>query len=124
MAVYWRDFLNMTDALMQNVHAVHSCNWNEYVTSLCAMLPWMVAYDKINYGRWLPDFWAMLTTLPPDHIDFLKTNFAQSISGNPYSNLAWDMWIECTMNKGSKMKSGWLSILKNEAVTCTFQKCE
>ncbi len=24
------------------------------------------------------------------------------------------MWIECTMNKGSKMKSGWLSILKNE----------
>ncbi|KAL8563863.1 hypothetical protein ACOMHN_034242 [Nucella lapillus] len=28
--------------------------------------------------------------------------------------MAWDMWIECTMNKGSKMKSGWLSILQNE----------
>ena len=28
--------------------------------------------------------------------------------------MAWDMWIECTMNKGSKMKSGWPSILQNE----------
>ena len=26
MADYWRDFLSMTDALMQNVHAVHICN--------------------------------------------------------------------------------------------------
>ena len=37
MADYWRDFLSMTDALMQNVHAVHICNWDEYVSSLCAM---------------------------------------------------------------------------------------
>ncbi|CAJ1076504.1 hypothetical protein KUCAC02_009111 [Xyrichtys novacula] len=27
MADYWRDFLSMTDSLMQNVHAVHICNW-------------------------------------------------------------------------------------------------
>lgn len=112
MADYWRDFLSMTDALMQNVHAVHICNWDEYVSSLRAMLPWMVAYDNNRYGRWLPDFWAMLTALPSDQVTFLRKNFAQSITGNPYSSMAWDMWIECTMNKGSKMKSGWLSILK------------
>ena len=56
----------------------------------------------------------MLTALPLDQVEFLRIDFTQSITGNPYSNLAWDMWIECTMNKGSKMKSGWLSILKNE----------
>ena len=28
--------------------------------------------------------------------------------------MALDLWIEVTMNKGSKLKSGWLSILKNE----------
>ena len=104
----------MVDALMQNVHAVHICNWDEYANSLRTMLPWMVAYDNNKYGRWLPDIWAMLTTLPMDQIEFLLTDFTQSITGNPYSNMAWDMWIECTMNKGSKMKSGWLSILKNE----------
>lgn len=114
MADYWRDLLCMTDALMQNVHAVHICNWDEYVSSLRAMLPWMVAYDNNRYGRWLPDFWAMLTALPADQVAFLRTDFTQSITGKPYSNMAWDMWIECTMNKGSKMKSGWLSILQNE----------
>ena len=74
----------------------------------------MVAYDNNRYGRWLPDFKAMLTSLPTDQVAFLCTDFTQSITGNPYSNMAWDMWIECTMNKGSKMKSGWLSILQNE----------
>ena len=74
----------------------------------------MVAYDNNNYGRWLPDFWAMLSTLPPEMVAFLRNNFAQSISGRAYSNIPCDMWIECTMNKGSKMKSGWLSILQSE----------
>ena len=36
------------------------------------------------------------------------------MTGKPYSSIAWDMWIEMTMNKGSKMKAGWLSILRNE----------
>ena len=47
MAHYWRDFLSMTDALMQNVHAVHVCNWDEFVSSLRAMLPWLTAYDNV-----------------------------------------------------------------------------
>ena len=114
MAEYWKDFLSMTDALMQNVHAVHICNFEEFVSSIRAMLPWIVAYDKINYGRWLPDFWTMLTCLPDNQVEFLSSNFSQSISGNPYSNFAWHMWIECTINKGSKMKAGWLSFLKNK----------
>ena len=114
MANYWKDFLEMADALLQSVHAVHTVDLSEYINSVRAMLPWMLAYDKQKYGRWLPDFWAMILNLPADQFTFLKENFAQSITGNPYSNMAWCMWIETTMNKGSKLKSGWLSILKNE----------
>ena len=40
--------------------------------------------------------------------------FAQSMMGKPYPCLPLDLWIEMTMNKGSKMKAGWLRILKNE----------
>ena len=65
-------------------------------------------------NRWLPDFWAMVLNLPADQSLFLKENFVQSITGNPYSNMEWCMWIETTMNKGSKLKSGWLSFLENE----------
>ena len=56
MADYWRDFLSRTDALVRNVHAVHVCNWDEYVSSLRAMLPRIVACDNNRYGRWLSDF--------------------------------------------------------------------
>ena len=32
--------------------------------------------------------------------------FAQSMIGKPYPCLPLDLWIEMTMNKGSKMKAG------------------
>jgi len=41
---------------MMNVHAVHTCNWEEYLISLREMLPWLIAYDQTNYEYWLPDF--------------------------------------------------------------------
>ena len=40
--------------------------------------------------------------------------FAQSMTGNPYSCVALEIWIESTMNKGSELKNGWLAILNNE----------
>ena len=78
------------------------------------MLPWMLQYDRIMHGRWLPYFWITLLNLPQDQFCFLQDNFAQTLKGSPYSIMAWCMWIETTMNKSSKLKSGWLSILKNE----------
>ena len=59
MANYWKDFLEMADALLQSVHAVHTVDFSEYINSVRAMLPWMLAYDKQRYGRWLPDFWLL-----------------------------------------------------------------
>ena len=32
--------------------------------------------------------------------------FAQSLTGKPYSSVALDIWIETTMNKGSKLHWG------------------
>ena len=114
MGDYWRNFFDMADALFQSVHSVHANDFDEYVNSMGAMMPWILGYDRTRYARHLPGFWVMLQNLPDDHYQFLKKNFALSITGNPYSAMAWDMWIETTMNKGSKLKSGWLSILKNE----------
>ncbi|MES9882370.1 MAG: hypothetical protein ABW185_15975 [Sedimenticola sp.] len=114
MGTYWLEFMAMVEVLVMNVHAVHTCNWDEYLVSLREMMPWMMIYDQTNYGRWLPDFWAMLTSLPADKSEFLSTSFAQSMTGKPYTSIPWDLWIEMTMNKGSKMKAGWLSILRNE----------
>ena len=45
--------------------------------------------------------------------------FSHSITGKPYSSISTDLWIEMTMNKGSKMKAGWQRILANEKMLCT-----
>ena len=114
MAKYWMDFMSMVEVLMMNVYAIHTCNWEEYLISLREMMPWLVIYDQTNYARWLPDFWAKLLSLDNEQKQFFSSSFAQSMTGKPYSSIPWDMWIEMTMNKGSKMKAGWLSILRNE----------
>ena len=114
MANYWIDFMSMVEVLMMNVYAIHTCNWEEYLISLQEMMPCLVVYDQTNYARWLPDFWAKLSSLNTEQKQFFSSSFAQSMTGKPYSSIPWDMWIEMTMNKGSKMKAGWLSILRNE----------
>jgi len=79
------------------------------------MLPWMQIYDNDKYGWHLPDFIGVLDNLPVEHAAFMEDGmFAQSMTGNPYSCVALDIWIESTMNKGSKLKSGWLAILNSE----------
>ena len=54
---------------------------------ICIHINFNTVYLRIR----LPDFWAMLTSLPADQISFFRTDFTQSITGNPYSNMAWDM---------------------------------
>ena len=63
----------------------------------------------------LPDFFAILYSLLKEQDDFFeKGMFAQSMTGNPYSCVALQIWIESTMNKGSKLKNGWRAILNNK----------
>ena len=42
--------------------------------------------------------------------------FAASITSLPFSSILYDQWIEMTMNKGSKMKGGWIGFTKNESM--------
>ena len=53
-----------------------------------------------------------------DVAQFMPAIFSHSITGKPYSSLPTDLWIEMTMNKGSKMKAGWQRILGNEQMLC------
>ena len=88
-------------------------HFKDLIDSQRVMLPWLTIYDINQYSRWLPYFWSVLTDLPRDRERFLE-NYADSLTGNPYSGMSSDMIIEVTMNKGSKLKSGWLFILKYE----------
>ena len=115
MAKYWLSFLKMTEILMLNIHAVKTQNWEESKTSLRLMMPWLQVYDNNKYGSWLVEFWLEISCLQEEKAQHMRDGlFAQSMTGKPYSCLPLDLWIEMTMNKGSRMKAGWLWILKNE----------
>ena len=64
MAKYWLTFLDMSEILMLNIHAVKMQNWEEFKTSLRLMLPWLQVYDNDKYGRWLVEFWLEISCLP------------------------------------------------------------
>ena len=114
-AVYFESFMEMVEVLTQNIQSCRTRNWGEFKLTLKQMLPWLTVYGNTNYGRHLPDFSAALDSLTSEQEAFMDSGmFAQSMSGNPYSCVALDIWIESTMNKGSKMKAGWLAILNNE----------
>ena len=104
MGDFWISFLEMTDALAQNIHACHTQSYAEFKSSTYEMMAGMRAYNNTEYARYLPDFWAMLENLTEEQAEFFESHFVQSMSGLPYSAL--DMWIEVTMNMGSKRKEG------------------
>ena len=114
MAQYWLSFMSMVEILMMNIHSVRTGNWKLFLDSIRLMIPWMKIYDKNKYGMWLTEFWSEMSSLPQNISQKMSELFANSITGDPYTRLPLDMWIEMTMNKGSKMKAGWKQILKNE----------
>ena len=108
-------FMEMVEILTLNIHSLRTRNWKEFKSSLKLKLPWLKVYGNDKYGRHLPDFIASLDNLSKEQEDFMERGmFAQSMTGNPYSCVALEIWIESTMNKGSKLKNGWLAILNNE----------
>ena len=115
MANYWLSFMEMVEILMMNIHSVKIQDWKMFKNSLRMMIPWMQIYDNNHYGKWLVEFWLEMESLPDGISCYMEEGlFAQSMTGNPYSCIPLDLWIEMTMNKGSKLKSGWKNILKNE----------
>ena len=56
MGDYWILFLEMTDLLIQNIHAFHVRNLSEYLSSTYEMLKYLISYNSNNYGRWFPNY--------------------------------------------------------------------
>jgi hypothetical protein len=56
-----------------------------------------MAYNH-EYGRWLPDYWTAISSLPKEQYNLFEEKFSQSIRGLPYSSQGMDLWIESTIN--------------------------
>lgn len=123
MARFWLSFMEMVEILIMNIYALRTQDWDSFKASLRMMMPWLRIYDNDKYSRWLVEFWLEISSLPEEKERYMRDGlFAQSMTGKPYSCLPLDLWIEMTMNKGSKMKAGWKRILKNEKMLLTHTR--
>ena len=42
-------------------------DWMLHLNSIYAMIPWGFAYDKINYARYLPVYYAQISQMAINH---------------------------------------------------------
>ncbi|XP_030853471.1 uncharacterized protein LOC100890520 isoform X1 [Strongylocentrotus purpuratus] len=84
--------------------AIRSANWDLRLASLKEMVPLFHAFDRLNYAQLIPLHLNMLNGLP-DYIiqDFKDGGFVNSLSGTPFSCVAFDEAHEMTINKDCKM---------------------
>jgi hypothetical protein len=95
MGLFWMSYLEMVEILLMNYHAMRTQNWDDYLTSLRMMQPWMAIYDNLHYTRYMTVYWANMNNLDSTEVQYMRdVLFSASMSGKPFSALPLDQWIE------------------------------
>lgn len=109
----------MVNALLQQIKAEHSGNWDLYLSTLAVITPDFYAFDRPNYSRWLPIHIENMPNLKSKHPqvyeEFAAGNFSISRSGHPFSQVAADMALQQSINADSKSKGGIVGIFQSPA---------
>ena len=105
MKVFWNSYLAMVSLLQKEGR------WKLHLACIRDIMPWMFAYDRVNYSRYLPVYFlqmsALLFTHPEAAADLLYGDFGvQSNSSHGFSQVPVDQAIEQTINRDSKTKGG------------------
>ena len=108
---FWKSYLDMWELFLCIIYATRSGDWELYVESIRSILPWIFAYDRQNYARYLTLHFMDLLNLeenyPSVHCEFIKGSFAvQMSSDNPFGKMEADKVIETTMNRDTKTPGG------------------
>ena len=90
----------------------------------------MLRYDKINYARYLPVYYAQMINLPSEHpnvySNFMNGRFSVQLAGeSPFGRIPVDQTTEVTVNKDTKSSGGIIKYsLKTGAVTRFYMTAE
>ncbi len=67
MSKFWGSYIDMVDLLLRFVRATKEGNWKLHLQCVKEMLPWMFAYDRVNYSRYLSVYWCEMEELASKH---------------------------------------------------------
>ena len=111
MSRFWQSYLDIVSLLLAFIQSTREGKWNLHLECIREMMKWFHAYDRTNYARYLPLYWAEMKNLPNTHPEahqkFLQGEFSvQRSSVRGFSQTAVDQTVEQTVNKSMKTKGG------------------
>lgn len=119
---FWLSFLDIMDIFLCLISATRTGDWFLYVSTLEETIPWMFAYDRQNYARYLIPHLNDMKRLKENNKDvyeaFCKGEFAVQLSDmHTFSSVEADKAIEMTINKDCKTTGGFIGFSSNFAAT-------
>ncbi len=93
LSSYWMSYVDMVGgALLGLLRASREGDWNLHMSAIYLMIPWCFAYDKVNYARYLPVYYANMANIaaeyPEVYESFIEGRFAVQLgSKNPFGRI-------------------------------------
>lgn len=112
MSALWMSYIDMVgQCLLGLLRASREGDWYLHLAAIHTLIPWCFAYDRMNYSRYLPIYYAEMENLQEKHPDvhnyFVEGGFSVQLgSENPFGKIAVDQAIEETVNKDTKGSGG------------------
>ena len=119
LAAFWNSYVDLVCLLLQFTRATREGNWVLHLVSVHEMLPWVFAYNRTKYARYLSVYCCEMTNLPQTHPKrnalLLDGHFTvQRNSKSAFAQVAVDQTIEKTLNRDSKTSGGIVGISLNQ----------
>ena len=111
ISTIWLSYMDIVDIFLGLIRASREGDWMLHLASIHVMIPWCFAYDRLNYARYLPYYYAKMSQLPtthPDvHVEFMQGGFSVQLgSNNPIGRIPVDQTIEEMVNKDTQTPGG------------------
>jgi hypothetical protein len=105
--MFWAELWKMLGILLRLIRADRECNFGLHLSAVAECLPYMFAFDKHNYARWLSVYVAdmnSLQTSAPTVYEELVSGRALSVAGQQtaFNAVSLDMRLEQSLNKHAK----------------------
>ncbi|PIK41754.1 hypothetical protein BSL78_21395 [Apostichopus japonicus] len=119
MLAFWSSYIDMVQVLLLFIRASRESNWDLHLSSIRSMMPWFMAYDRVNYARYAPVYWLEMkefsTKHPSVEEEFQRGHFSvQRQTSHGFAGIPCGQTIEQTANRDSKTKGGLTGITVNK----------
>lgn len=121
---FWLTFLDLFELCLNLIYSTRTGDWLKYISCIEACIPWIFAYDRQNYAKYmvpyLNDMKSLPQLYPAVYKAFLEGSFSVQMSeSNGFSRNEADKTIENTINKDCKGPGGFTGFSVN---FCSTQK--